>query len=729
MFPTPRVRTPLTLLPLGLLAAIALGCGGASTPGSTLPDEELAFLALMPRDAFLAGRLDVGELRATPHWAELMERLREDEPAMVEFAEGTRHVYFGIGGLVDMPLPPPVTDEQGVYVPPPAWVMWSERFAGQVPASVMIIEGAGARICGLAVAEHEHQTQGGFEVTDLDGVAVMRRGDDLCALTFTPMVSALLGQPDGHSAIAHQLGSEAPATVARVALQLDSPTVSALLDRLGQPAPAEESPWLPEGLSEEDAEIYRAERARAREAELRQAEFVRSALRIVADGLTSVAWQVAADGEGFETRTHVAGLDASRLGMWRELSQMFFDILTAAVRTETIPSDDGEVAEFVRSVRVDDAEDGYVIVRHTRHETIARLLTAMLPGPAGTLAGEVIPPLPEPPSEVMDLIRTALSDGTPAEIIAAIEPNLELVRASEDTYAQFAFLRALVEAYAARGRYDDAVALVEQTIEAARAYQPADPDATWRSEAAHRSVCGLAQTACELHLAQGHAERAYAATQASNPDEQRTCAQAEFSVSSCAAAALSAQGRVDEGLAQLDTQVGNVNLHDFLLARVRVLALAGRWERAQALAEDLCMGGPSEAYCDAVAVVLAETLASSAASWSVVEPTFTAIVGRIDATTGPSHPSRVRVEAALCAARARLDGAAEATRTACAAALERATAYHGESHSRVAAVRMSYARALERARMRTEATAQRAAAQPIIDALGPQHPLRARPAR
>jgi hypothetical protein len=89
----------------------------------------------------LAGRLDVGELRATPHWAELMEKLRADEPALVEFAEGTRHVYFGIGGLVDMPPLPPLMDEQGVYQPRPAWVEWSERFGGHVPASVVIIEG------------------------------------------------------------------------------------------------------------------------------------------------------------------------------------------------------------------------------------------------------------------------------------------------------------------------------------------------------------------------------------------------------------------------------------------------------------------------------------------------------------------------------------------------------------------------------------------------------------
>ena len=77
----------------------------------------------------------------------------------------------------------------------------------------------------------------------------------------------------------------------------------------------------------------------------------------------------------------------------------------------------------------------------------------------------------------------------------------------------------------------------------------------------------------------------------------------------------------------------------------------------------------------------------------------------------------------------RLDAASEATRAACALALEHAIAFHGENQERVATIRIAYARALDRARMRAEATAQRAAAQPVIDGLGPQHPLRARPAR
>jgi hypothetical protein len=42
---------------------------------------------------------------------------------------------------------------------------------------------------------------------------------------------------------------------------------------------------------------------------------------------------------------------------------------------------------------------------------------------------------------------------------------------------------------------------------------------------------------------------------------------------------------------------------------------------------------------------------------------------------------------------------------------------------------MAYASALQAARQRAEATAQREAAAPIIEGLGPQHALRARPSR
>jgi hypothetical protein len=729
MFPTRLVRAPLSLCSLAVLVSMVGGCGGSSGGRPTLPNEELSLLTLIPRDAFIAGRLDVGQLRATPHWAGLMEQLRTDEPALVEFAEGTRYVYFGIGGLVEMPPLPPAMDEQGNYVPPPAWAEWSERFGGHVPAAVVIIEGEGARICGLAVAEHQSQSMGGFDVTDMEGVAVLRRGQDFCAVSFTPMVATLLGQTEGTSSIADQLGSESPSTVARLALQVDSPTVAALLERIGEPAPVTEPEPLPEGLPEEEAETYRAEMARMRESQQRRAEFIRSTLRIIADGLTSVAWQVASDEAGFETRTHVAGLDASRLGMWRELSQMFFDILRAAVRTNTIATEDGSLAEFIRSVRIDETEDGYVIVRHTRHQTIARLLAETLPGPAQNALEAMAAPVLDPSSQARDIIYTALANGGPADIIAAVEPNLEVVRALENPQEQENILSALVTAYGLRGRYDEAAALAEQSTEWARTYANDAPDAAWRVEAANRSVCSYVRSACELHLAQGQAERALAATQTSRPGSDRTCAQELFPVSACAAAAMAALGRVDEGLAQLDSEVSSTDTLEYLTARVRVLVLGGRAAQGHALARDMCVGGPGNRRCDAVAVVLAESLAVSASTWAAAEPTFTAIAGRIQEFAGTADSNRLRFEVANCSVRARLDSGAEATRTVCAAALDLAVAYHGDNHAQVASVRLSYARALDRARMRTEATAQRTAAQPIVDALGPQHPLRARPSR
>jgi hypothetical protein len=377
-----------------------------------------------------------------------------------------------------------------------------------------------------------------------------------------------------------------------VALQLDSPTVSALLDLLGQPDPGEGPEVLPDSITEEEAENYRAEMARLRETELRRAEFVRSAIRIVADGLTSVAWQVAGGSEGFETRTHVAGIDASRLGMWRELSQMFFDILTAAVRTDTLPSDDGSAAEFVRSVRIDETDDGYVIVRHTRHQTIARLLTEMLPGPAGTVFEEVRPPVPEPVPEAIELMHTAIADGTPAEIIGAVEPNLELVRSWMNPYDQHTFVTALINAYGVRGRYDEAAALVDQSLEAARASSTEDQDAMWRSQAAHATVCPMPPPRVSCTSRKGMPSARSRPRRRRTPTSERTCSQQSFPVSSCAACGAGGARPGGRGPRAARQRTSPTDTLEFLVARVRVLVLGGRVEQAHALARDVCIGGP-----------------------------------------------------------------------------------------------------------------------------------------
>lgn len=725
---TSRALALVALASVTLLGSSAIGCGGAGSGRSTLPREELSLLTLLPSDAFIAGRLDVEALRATPHWDGIAELMRAEEPSMAELVEGTRRVYFAVGGMVDMPPTPSDTDEQGNYRPRPAWVEWSERFGGHAPATLVIVEGAGARICGVMVEEHQHTSQGGFEVTDLDGVAVMTRGDELCALTFTPMVEAILEHRTEPSDIVHQLAGESPATIARLVLQVDSPTVTALIDRLAEPTadPADQN--VLDAVSEEQAEELRAEMARSREAEQRQADFIQAAVRIVAHGLTTVSWQVAADADGVETRTHVAGLDESRLGMWRELSQMFFDILAAGVRTEAFPSTDEHLSEFVRSVHIDTVDDGYVIVRHTQNASISRILHEMLPGPAEAVYEAAVP---TPAPEAYEAMDTALreSSGDQAAIVAALEPNVGVIRTLMDANEQVRFLTSLVNAYAARGRYAEAAELVTQSIEHARTYVSDIPNEEWRTSVARSTVCPLVSSACELYLAHGFAEQALAVTATSQPDSDQTCAQGDYLVSACAAGALAALGRTDEALVQLESNVSTADTWEYLLARVRVLRLGGRVTQAHALARDLCMGGPGSQRCEMVDVVLAELLGASATSWAAAEPTFNALAVQVANHQYIDPTGAVRFEVALCSARARLDGASEATRATCATALERAIAYHGEGHFQVAAVRLAYATALDRARQRTEAAALRAAAQPVVETLGPQHPLRARAPR
>lgn len=729
MFPTRSARSPSALLSCALAASLVSGCGGASTPRPTLPSEELPLLALLPNDTFVGGRLDVAELRATPHWAALMEQLRNDEPELVQYAEGTRHVYFGIGGLVQMPPSPPMVDEQGNYTNRPAWVEWSEHFGGYVPAAVLIIEGAGAGLCAAATAEHEHHSEGGYEVTDVDGVAILTRGDDFCAATFTPMVATLLGEPEGTAAVIQQLGGEGAPTVLRLALRVNSPTVTELLERLGDPMPADAQAPLPEGLSPEDAEQFRADAVMIREMQQRRAEFMRAVIRIVAQGLTDVSWQIASDTEGFETRTHVVGLEASRLGMWREATQMFFDIVSAAVRTGHDPSDDGMAAEFVRSVRIDPVSDGYVIVRHTRHEFLARMLEDAVPDALEAPVLAVADPQAFAAQGAMQLIYENLGNG-PEAVIATVEPNLHHVRASEYLGTQREVLTALADAYGLRGRYADGVAIYDQAIADTRAAAQAETE-EWRQRSAAEVVCIYSASTCELHLANGNADQALAAARAARPDSQAVCTDESFLALRCAAAATAALGRVDEALTQLEAGSSGADSTSYIAARARVLLLGGRAAESRVLAQLLCVGGPSNERCDNGASVLplVEAVAASASTFAAAEPTLTALQSRIGPNVTARDAAVIRLEAADCEARARLDGAAETTRTACALALEHAIAFHGENQERVATIRVAYARALDRARMRTEATAQRAAAQPIIDGLGPQHPLRARPAR
>lgn len=729
MFPKRPARSPSALLSCALAASLVGGCGGgASTARPTLPREELPLLALLPNDAFVAGRLDVAELRATPHWAALMEQLRNDEPELVQYAEGTRHVYFGIGGLVQMPPSPPSVDGDGNYLGRPAWVEWSERFGGYVPAAVVVIEGAGASLCAAATEQHEHRTEGGYEVTDVDGVAILTRGDDFCAATFTPMVATLLGEPEGASDIVQRLGGETPATVMRLALQVNSPTVTELLERFGEPMPADAEAPVPEGLSEEDAAQFRADAVAMRESQQRRAEFVRAAIRIVAQGLTDVSWQVASDAEGFETRTHVVGLDESRLGMWREATQMFFDIVTAAVRTGHDPSDDGMAAEFVRSVHIDRVGDGYVIVRHTRHEFLTRLLEASVPDELEAPVAAVADPEAFAAQNAMQLIYENLGNG-PEAVIATAEPNLAILRAMQDPAGPREIITALADAYGLRGRFADGVALYEQSIAQARAVAEAAEEG-WPRDSAVGVMCEYSASLCELQLTQGNAELALAAARAVRPGSQATCADESFVALRCATAASAALGRVDEALTQLASGAANVDSFPYVTARARVLLLGGRAADARELAELLCVGGPANERCYAGTVaLLVETVAASATTLAAAEPTLTALASRIGPQVTHRHADIIRLEAADCAMRARLDAASEATRAACALALEHAVAFHGENHERVASIRVHYARALDRARQRDEATAQRAAAQPVIDGLGPQHPLRARPPR
>ncbi len=732
-----------------LLALLAVACAGGGPARSTLPQEELSLLELAPRDAFFAGRLDVGALRGTPHWEAVLEQIRAEEPALAELADGTHHVFFAVGGLVEAPPVPPAWDGEGDYRSPPAWADIANALGGHIPAAVALVHGRGAQLCAQMMEQADIREQSGYRIAEKDGIAVMMNGPEFCALTWAPLVSTLLAQSGAPAAIAASLGADGATRpeggngIAQLALQLDAPALSTLIDHVGRPNPNaapppeyDEETIYPEGEgpSEEELERRRQEREEQmqamREMEERRGRFSQALTRILAHGLVAVQWQLAQHENGFETRTRVHADDAPRGAMWRELTAMFFDILRAIVEHEVLPMGHRSLSEFVRDLRIEETSDGYVIVRHTTHESISRLLEAFVPEPMEEAVATMADPDYEEVSAIENQMYVILSGSAP-QIIAAVEPNLEHVRGIQEFSARANLLVSLAWAYATLGRYADAQALLTVGLADMRDYQAGDGEEHWVVESAHENVCSYAIAACELYLEQGDAEAALAATTTLNPRTESACQDSPFGGRSCAAAAMSMLGRTDEALSALESANQTPNAMVYLKARMRVLMLAGRHADAYSTARPLCVGGPAGNRCDIIAVELAESLAASASTLAAAEPTLSALMAR--------HPfgreqlevatSAVRIEAADCAARARLAASAQTSVEACARTLEHARQVHGDNHPQVAAIRQSYARTLQSTRQRTQATEQNAAAQAIVETLGPQHPLRARPSR
>ena len=100
---------------------------------------------------------------------------------------------------------------------------------------------------------------------------------------------------------------------------------------------------------------------------------------------------------------------------------------------------------------------------------------------------------------------------------------MQVVRASQNPMEQREFLTALADAYRHRGRYADAVTVLTEASDAMRATANDPEGEYWRKENSANMVCMLAATTCELHLSQGHAELALAATTGSRPLTDVAC--------------------------------------------------------------------------------------------------------------------------------------------------------------------------------------------------------------
>ncbi|MCB9658500.1 MAG: hypothetical protein H6726_12705 [Sandaracinaceae bacterium] len=711
---------------LGLLvvASSLVACGGAPSAAltrGTLPTAETSLLDLVPRDAFFAGRLDVGALRGTPHWDAILAQLQREDQAIAELAADTGHMYFAVGGLVPVPAPPPPYDAEGNYRSAPPWADLARSLHGRLPKLVAIADGGAARACRLASEGLDGTERRGFRVVDMNGVALVMRGDSFCAMTWTPLVDALLEESGPTADIAEHLVA-GPGGIARMALRLDSPAVAEMLaDVTFDPAASEAEVEIPEGFSDEDAERYRADMQENAARQQRMANFSRAVLRLVTHGLTGVSWQIRSEGDGFETRTQVVTSDEGRMAMWRELTEIHFDVLRALVSYRIAREGHPFLVEFVRDVRIEEQRGGYQIVRHTRHEVIARMLEAAVPEPIESFARAVEDPEGRAEAELRMMLAEGPRDSAQS-VIESIEPHLDFVRAQPDPYFRGDMLTTLARAYAVLGRFDDARALLE--ADRARLVSPPSEQEQYRDHQARDWIANYSALLCELHLAQGNAERALeAVSEAEHPEHV-------FLVRSCGAAALALLGREEEALTRLDADT-TPSLPDYGVARVRVLLFAGQTAEALSVMRALCMGRAGNPVCQPYAVHFADALASSASSLESAEPSLGALRGRYTRGSGDfeADTRAARIVAADCALRARLAATAEATREVCAQALAETVAVHGETHPDVAVVRTAFATALQAGRQRAEATAQREAAAPIIETLGPQHPLRARPRR
>lgn len=729
---------------------LGVGCASGGTPRPRLPAEEHALLELMPNDAFLGVRVDMRALRATPHWQELEQAMVTGGAAeeVQRYFRDTDRVVAVVGGFIDAPSYPE-PDPEAPPVQAPAWVAIAQGLHGKLPRAVAVIEGEGAALCDTVLEGQERREVRGYQLGVVNGIALLRR-ERVCIVTLEPVLDSLLTQQRGPAAdVLGMLAAPGPggaASIMSYVADYSAPGYSAWVEQHGAAARAQ----LEESRQRRREAAEAAEAAAAAAAEgaevqptdgldgldgmgdfaSRMEEMVNQTIvlflevsKITMRGMVSTSMQLSHHDGGYDFRSRVTIADEGRSVMWRELLRMYLDIARAAVSVYDIPDEPREVlTAALNAVRIEERSDGYEVVARASDRRVTSLLAF-----AQREGAELVPNVPDvdgfdSPWVLVGQIERAEYDPAP-DVIASLEPNLARIQEMSDRDARRRGLVLLARAYASLGRYQDAVGLLNSSIEADRAHA-ATVEYYMRPDV-FVGMCGLAAELCEQQLEWGYAELA-GATATTAADEGQSCTDLSYQAFACAQVAEARQGRAEAALAALEERSwGEVDVVQFGAARSQVLGELGRWDSAFEAARATCVGPLTGSTCPGVFPAAVEAMARGGSTLAQHDAAFElARASYPGAASGPLADDSNASLVALgdCARRVRLAPREAATLTACVTAGEVTARLHGSAHPRTALALLFLSAARTAAGDAAGAAATRQELDAIRSSLGPQHP-------
>lgn len=678
----------------GALALSALLLGACGVPQrSTLPRGEANLLALAPETAFFAARIDGERIRALPAWERFEQALDRQDDELARMARGADRIFVVVGGTVAAPPAPPETDEAGNYVERPAWVEVSRGLGGRIPQAILVVHGpVASTLCGLAREVGEAHETRGYRWSSNKGIAVVEQDAQTCLFTFVPVFEALVARgPAPLPAAVRRLGTLGHGEdlgLASAVLDLDSGGFEDILESAG-PTP------------ETDADGARVSRA------------LRRIFAAFAHGIADVEWSLHVAPGGYEGEARIIADDRARGVMYREFTEIYFEILRTLVETEVVPE---EAREQLRTLYegfvVEARPDGYSVRASVEERTVSTILDAMIPMSESGFTQTATA------AEVVGEPLYYQVNGSAAETIAVMEERSAELEALSP-YDSLPVRRELADAYASVGRFEDARRQLRAALGTTEETQ--DGAARVRVQAQR----------CRLELTAGDAQAALSVVADARTEcDTSYCGDDRLLMVACEAQARALLGEVDEALGLLEFELDLGSGSDVALAlvhaRARILLDAGRWLEAASTAHAYCFARGASEGCAALAALEAEALARSDAPLDRVLDHVTRVRDRyVDI-----RPLRIvgELEVALmraeCLARISRNPQDAGTLSTCEDALQRALELQGEQHPATLATRIASARAFTAARNATAAAEQLTAVDAALSRLGPNTPVR-----